>query len=233
MLSCANGDAVAASITAIVRAPEAEQRLGPVVQPVEQSDVRQGQDAARNDEPEQNFRHGIFGELLAEDPHRNEREDGGGLAQRAVERLVELEHVQGPPEISVADRGRGAEREDDDAGEQDRAPRRRIESRVTSTSIVQITAIERMNIISVRRVAANCKGAITRLRRTPVPPPRIAEIEAGRRRLFRSYQQLADHRYCRTISPVRIRSGGRETCSQPDKHCDGRDPERRCEAARH
>jgi hypothetical protein len=55
--------------------------------------------------------------LLAEDPHRDNGDDGRGLAKAAVEGLVELEHVERPPEIAVSNGRRGAEGEDDDARE--------------------------------------------------------------------------------------------------------------------
>ena len=64
---------------------------------------------------------------LAEEPHREDREHRAGLAQDAVELLVEFQDVERPPEIAVADRRRRAEREDDDGGVEDRHPRLVIE----------------------------------------------------------------------------------------------------------
>ena len=54
---------------------EAERRLGPLMQAVDQPDVGQRQDRARDRDPEQDFGDGIFGDLLAEHPHRRDRDD--------------------------------------------------------------------------------------------------------------------------------------------------------------
>ena len=94
---------------------EPKHLLCPVVEAEDQADIGQRQNCSGDCEPEQHLCHGVFRQLLAEDPHRGNGDDGRCLAKITVECLVKLQHVERPLKIAVSSGWRGAESEDDDA----------------------------------------------------------------------------------------------------------------------
>src|SRR4051812_36007665 len=93
---------------------------------VHKTDAWQRQESAGNDQPEQHARYRIFGNLLAEHPHGEKANDRSGLPQDPVERFIELENVERPPEVAVPYRRRRAESKDDDRRRENRMPRCRV-----------------------------------------------------------------------------------------------------------
>ncbi len=94
-------------------------RLGPLIDAERERDVGQRQQRANDGEPQQHLGDGFTRDDIGEQPGTGKREACADLRQRAVERLVEAEHVDGEPAIAFADAGRGAVEEDHQRGVED------------------------------------------------------------------------------------------------------------------